>query len=234
MRKLSYFLTGLLIAVSVIPIASAKGDFPVYIRNVDVYTLPADQGITGGITVCSSIYGRAIFDVNVVNETSGVIYTRKLLTAEKGCQTYSLFFNEDFKIASNAGDNLKFSLRNIYEKNTLSAVKRPESYSVFVEDRNPAKEPCGDSKGGDDVYGACVGDFITHTPSGIRMKLISYDRDRADFVLTGVQWGGIVKLRVYKERTKKIVAGNDRLTHLTITNLGKGQDGVLNIMIESN
>ena len=233
MRKLSYFLIGLLIAVTLAPFAFARSNYPVYIKDVDVYTRPANQGISAEMTVCSSVYGRTSFDLKVVNETVNAFYQREFLSVTNGCHTYDVYFNDDFDMVSNAGDKLEFSLRNIYQKSTLEEFERPAPYRVAVEDRDVAEAPCGDSAGDDDVYFACVGDFITHTPTGVRMKLVSFDRDKADLVTTGIQWGGLEKVRIYEERDKEIIAADERLTRLNITNLGRGESGTLSIMIES-
>jgi hypothetical protein len=234
MRKLSYFLIGLLIAVVLAPLTFAKSDYPVYIKNADIYTRPLSQGIAGEVTICSSNNGRIKFELKAVNKMVNVVYKRKFLALESGCDTYNLFFNNDFNTASAAGDKIELALINIQDENSGESFKKPELYKTVIEDRYTPEDPCGDSKGGDNTYDACVGDSITHAPTGVRVKVIAYDRDKADLVITGIRWGGIEKLRIYQGREKRIIAGNNDLTSLVLTNLGKGEEGNLNIMIESN
>jgi len=227
MRKLSLFLLGCFIAVAIAPMVFAKSDKPVYIKAIDAYTRLLNQGITADVTVCASDED-AKFEVKVLNTVTNAMYSRKLLIRDGGCMEFKLGFNDNFSQISKAGDKLKFTLMNIQMNGDKYAQTSPQF--AVIQDKSAAKEPCGNVAGQDDVYNVCAGDFITHTPTGVRIKVVSIDRDKVELIITGVQWGGPAKLSVYKDRAKEVVAKN--LTRVNITNVGLG-GGMAELQIES-
>ena len=58
---------------------------------------------------------------------------------------------------------------------------------------------CGNSAGNDGYYEACIGDTITHYPSGIAATLRSYNGSYVDLRLTGAT---VSNIRVYKNQSK--------------------------------
>lgn len=226
MRKLSLFLLGCFITVVLAPFAFAKSDKAVYIKSVDVYA-QNQQNIGGDMTVCASKED-AKFEVKVLNTVTNAMYSRKLLIKDGGCDTVDLHFNEAFSEISKAGDKLKFTLANIKMDGDRYANTDP----VFkaIEDERDVKEPCGDASGNDDVYSVCAGDFVTHTPTGVRMKVVNIENNKVELIVTGIQWGGPKKMNIYIGKTKDVVAKD--MTKISITNTSVG-GGLVSLQIES-
>jgi len=221
MRKLSLFLVGVLIAVVLAPITFAKSQYPIYIKDIEIYTRTGNQGIAGEMTVCSNKAGRTKFSVKIENSTVKALYKRNMLTISNECRTFDLHFNEKFSLMSKAGDEVEFELWDV-KTSTGEKYRKAGSYVTVIEDRSESEDPCGDVEGDDDIYAVCTGDFITHTPTGVRIKVISYDGRRIDLAVTGIKWGGVKKVRIYKEKFKEVTAAD--LTKLQLTYFGSSSD----------
>ena len=232
MRKLSYFLIGVLIAVVFAPIAFGKTTNPVYIKEANVYTKTLNQGMAGEVTVCSSYHGQIKFEISVKNLTVIAQYKRNLTLLTSGCESYKLNFTPAFSNISKQGDKIVVDLRKI-ETEEADTPKKVDPYTTYIQDVDKDVLPCGDKIGTDDTYDACVGDFLTHRGTGVRMKVTSFNNEKITLVVTGIQWGGSLDLTIYKDKFKKIVAGNDDLTRLTLTYKGKGEKGDALLLIES-
>ena len=229
--KLRFILLLILACLLIAPIAFAKSDQPLYISKAEVYTRNANQGITAELKVCSRTNQRTKFEVLVENETINARYNRKLLSLGNGCYTYEIKFNEEFSMTSNAGDKMKFTLRNI--ENVDEEYKKSKSYYTTIEERDEVEMGCSDKNGGDGEYEVCLGDFITHK-TGVRMRVITIEKRYITMRITGVEWGGAEKLLFYEGREKEIIAGNGDRTRLNVTYTGRGEEGGVMVMIESN
>ena len=229
MRKLSLFLAGVLIAVAFAPMTFAKSKYPIYIKNVEIYTKVSNQGIGGEMTVCSSSAGRTKFSVKIQNLTVKALYKRNMLTIKNECRTFDLHFNEKFSLMSKPGDEVELQLWNV-KTSTGERYRKAGSYKSIIEDRDESEAPCGDAEGDDDIYAVCSNDFITHTPTGVRIKVVSYDHRRVNLAVTGIKWGGVKKVRIYKAKSKEVTAAD--LTDLQLTYFGQSSDGSILLGID--
>ncbi len=233
MKTLRFILLVLLVALLVAPAAFAKTKTPVYIQSAEVYTKNLNQGVQAEIKVCSTNQFRTKFQVHVENTTVNAEYKRKLLSIDNGCHSYTLKFNDKFSDISTAGDEMVFSLRKIQAQRGEEKFDEPKTAIRTVEERDTAETGCSDQTGGDDVYTACVGDFITHEPTGLRFRVKAYEKKYVDLVVTGVRWGGSEKVRIYTDRTKKVISGNEKSTRVEITHVGRSEDGEVELLIET-
>lgn len=233
MKTLRFILLVLLIALLVVPAAFAKGKTPVYIKSAEVYTKNLNQGIEAQLKVCSTNPFRTKFQIHVENATINAEYKRKLLSINSGCSTYTLKFNDRFSDISTSGDEMIFSLRKIQAKSSGEKFPEPKTATRTVEERDTADTGCSDKTGGDDDYATCVGDFITHEPTGLRFKVKAYEKKYVDLLVTGVRWGGAKKVRIYNERTKKVIADDKKSTRIEITHVGRSEDGDVQLLIEA-
>ena len=233
MKTLRFILLVLLIALLVAPVAFAKTKNPVYISSIEVYTRNLNQGIEAELTVCSTNPFRTKFEIHAENTTVNAEYKRKLLSIDNGCHSYTLKFNDKFSDISTAGDEVVFSLRKIQAKSGGEKFPEPKTATRTVEERDTSETECSDQAGGDDAYAACVGDFITHEPTGLRFRVKAYEKKYVDLVVTGIRWGGAKKIRIYQERTKKLIAGDENSTRIEITHVGRSEDGGVELLIEA-
>lgn len=218
--------------VAFAPVTFGKTIDPLYIKKAEVYTKTLNQGMAGEVTICSSYRGEVKFEVSVKNMTVIAQYKRNLILKESGCQTFKLNFSTTFSNVSKQGDKIVVDLRKIEAEESLTP-KSVDSYKTYIIDASKDALPCGDKIGGDDTYYACVGDFLTHKNTGVRVKVASFDNEKIKLVITGIQWGGSLDLTIYKEKTKKIVAGDEDLTRMALTYKGKSEKGNAILMIES-
>jgi len=233
MKTLRFILLIILVAILIAPAAFAKSKYPVNINGVEVYTKNLNQGIQAELEVCSTNPFRTKFQVHVENTTIHAEYKRKLLSIDSGCSTYTLKFNDKFSGISTAGDEMVFSLRKLRNQSGELKFDEPKTFTTIVEERDTAEAECEDQTGEDNTYSGCPGGFITHEPTGLRFKVKSYDKKFVDLIVTGIQWGGSKKIRIYKERTKKVIAGDDKATRVEITHVGKSEDGGVELLIET-
>lgn len=232
MRKLSYFLIGILIMVAFAPVAFGKTTAPLYTKEANIYTKTLNQGIAGTVTVCSSYHGQVKFEVVVKNLTVNAQYKRNLMMSASGCESYKLNFSPSFSNVSKQSDKIVIDLRKL-ETEEDTVTKKVDSYTTYIQDTDKDVLPCGDKIGTNDVYDACVGDFLTHRSTGVRVKVTSFSNEKITLVVTGIQWGGYMDLTIYKDKFKKVVAGNDDGTRLILTYKGKGEKGNAILLIES-
>jgi len=224
MRKLSYFLIGILITVALAPVAFGATTAPLYIKGADIYTKALNQGITGEVTICSSYHGDVKFEVVVKNLTVTTQYKRNLVMKKSGCQDFKLGFNPTFTNVSKQGDKIVVDLRKVQAEESNISIK-VDSYTTSIKDSTQEALPCGDKIGNDEAYNACIGDFITHRFTNVRVKVASFDNDKISLVVTGIQWGGSLNLTIYKEKSKQVVAGNNTHTRVALTYKGKATNG---------
>ncbi len=100
-------------------------------------------------------------------------------------------------------------------------IQQPRFRPVFLPDCN--KEDCvpdvtydsdttclgSNSAGGDGSYSACVGNTITHQPSGVIATPLSFDDSKVELSLSGLPGGSVTTLTVYKNGTGHIGGNND-------------------------
>lgn len=227
MAKIARFLIVLLIALLVAPVAFAKSSYPVYIKDVDVYTKTANQGIAGELTVCSTNYWRTKFTVKAKNLNVRTTYKRNLLMLGNECETFELDFTDKFEDITKAGDKIEFSLDDIMSQDSEETYREPKKVTVTVEEQDPEANPCGDKEGGNNEYEMCNGDYVTHTDTDVRVKLVGYKnshkRSYVDLAISGIEWGGIKKLRIYSDREREVTSPDK--TRVKISYLGRTESG---------
>jgi hypothetical protein len=224
MRKISLFLLGILISIALAPVAFGETTAPLYIKTAQVYTRTVGQGIAGEATICSSYHGDVKFEVIVKNETVTAQYKRNLMMRQNGCETFKLSFTPAFSDVSKQGDKIIVDLRKV-ETEESEMPKKVDSYVTSIKNMDDDALPCGDKIGSDEDYKACAGDFITHRYTNVRVKVVSFDREKIKLVVTGIQWGGSEDLTIYKDKFKKVIAGNDVHTRVLLTYKGKDEKG---------
>ena len=177
------------------------------------------QKVKGEITVCNNTAERIKFNLDVQNLTINHLYKRKLAVAGAKCTTVDLKFTKNFAEMSNTGDEIQFVAKSVKGLVSFGKYALSDPYIAFVAEGNTDEAGCGDAKGGDQIYSVCPNDFIYHEPSGLRIKVQRIDRRKVDLLLTHIRWGGVKKLRVYKDRNKTVHAGDDGHTKVEINNL---------------
>jgi hypothetical protein len=224
MRKISLFLLGVLISVALAPVAFGSTTAPLYIKKAEVYTRTVGQGIAGEATICSSYHGQVKFEVWVKNTTVTAQYKRKLVMNASGCETFKLNFTPAFSNVSKQGDKIVVDLRKL-ETEESEIPTKVDSYVTSIKTVDDDALPCGDKIGSDEDYKACIGDFITHRYTNVRVKVAGFDNEKIKLVVTGIQWGGSIDLTIYKDKFKKVIAGNDVHTRVLLTYKGKDEKG---------
>ncbi len=233
MKTLRFILLVLLVVLLVAPAAFAKTKTPVYIQSAEVYTKNLNQGVQAELEICSTNQFRTKFQVHVENTTINAEYKRKLLSIDNGCHSYTLKFNDKFSDISTAGDEMVFSLRKIQAQRGGEKFDEPKTATRIIEERDTSETECSDQIGKDGDYSTCIGDFITHEPTGLRFIVKAYEKKYVDLVVTGVRWGGTEKVRIYTDRTKKVIAGDKKSTRVEITHIGRSDDGEVQLLIET-
>lgn len=231
MSKFARFISVLLLALVLAPFVLADEDQPLYIKSALVET--EDSRVVGEVTVCNKERERVRFVLDVKNLTINKIYKRKLTVNASDCTTTELRFKEDFAEMSNVGDEIVMTAKrarglwshldyDFSKKFTTKVVKGKRDYAG-----------CSDHTVQDGIYNACVMDFIYHTPSGLRIKVVEQNPDYVELKLTHIEWGGTKKMRIYKGRSKKIRSNYDQLKRVELTNVYGENTRELYLKIES-
>ncbi len=129
---------------------------------------------------------------------------------------------------SNAGDEIEivakkvtsFSSRLRRTSTRKNNFKLSNTYTETVEEGDREVAGCEDQTGKDKIYELCVGSFIEHEPTGLRIRLQSDNGSKAVLMVTDIKWGGVEKVVVIEGRNKKFISKKPRGGRLEILNLG--------------
>ena len=232
MKKVYKMALALLLLLSLAPFAFSSQKGPLYIKSAEVYTRSGSQGVAADVRVCSRVKESVKFVLKAENLTIGTHYKRNFKTTGLGCNTYNLKFKTPFSTAGNDGDEIVFNLTSIKDENGRRYANS-EDYLFTTEDRDPTSSLYGDQTGEDGDYEFSVGDFFTHEPTGVRMKVTGYDGKQVDVLISGLRWGEVKKFTIYKGYSKRIVAGDGKSTRLKITHVGRGENGGVSMIVET-
>lgn len=212
-RLFSFLIAGAMIASSLAPAAFAHNvpqNQPLSIKSAEVYASDYLR-LLGTVEVCSNNPVRTRFTLKAVNTDINAEYSRNMIMTGSGCQDFTVRFEKDFSSMTRAGDEVIFSLREVRNGGDY---KRNEWFSTIVEDKSTNV----DHVGGDGTYTAEEEDFLIHTPTGLRIRVVDIERRHVDLLVTNIQWGNVKKVRVFVGGDKEIVANDEDHTRVTITN----------------
>ncbi len=228
MVKLKQFIAALLAGILLVPAAAIAHTTFTEEKPLKIYQAhfeTDDYLVKGEVKVCNNESERIRTTIEAKNMTINSLYKRNVLVPANKCQTYKLYLHKNFAEMSNAGDEIRLIAKYPKGLTSFNTYRLSEPFYTEVEEGNNDPSNCGDEKGDDGFYSVCVNDFIYHEPSGLRIKVKGYDRDRAELLITHVQWGGVKKKYVYKGRSKKIISGDEDHTRVRINNvLGDGRN----------
>ncbi|MFH0837801.1 MAG: hypothetical protein V1880_00865 [Patescibacteria group bacterium] len=232
MFKFTRFLSIFILALVLAPAVLADNDQPVRIKSAVVET--EYSRVVGQAEICNSAPERVRYTLDVKNLTINSIYKRNLSVAGNTCETVTLSFKEDFSDMSNVDDKIVMVAKRV--QGLWSQVKYDfsNSYSTKVVKGERDYADCDDQTVEDGVFDACDMDFIYHTPSGLRIKVLKHNPEYVDLKLTYLEWGGIKEMRIYKGRTKKIRSNySGQFSRVELTNVyGENKDNTY-LKIES-
>lgn len=231
MTKFARYLIIFLLVLILAPAVLADDDQPVYIKSAVLQT--EDTRVIGEVTVCNTERERVRFVLDVKNLTINKIYKRNLLVNASDCVTTDLRFTEDFAEMSNVGDEILLTAKRVRGLWSYIKYDVSDKYTTKVVKGDRDYAGCGDQTVGDGIFEACEMDFIYHTPSGLRIKVLENKYDYAVLKLTHIEWGGTKELRIYKDRSKKIRSNYDELKRVEITNVYGDNTRDLYLNIES-
>lgn len=204
----------------------STSDQPIRVKSAQVET--HGHQVIGEVEVCNSVAEPVRFRLKVHNETINHVYYRNLVLSEAGCETFDLDFQRDFAEMSNVGDLI--TLKAISVRGLGSHIRyRPSwEYSTVVTEGDYVTKTCSDQSGDDGFFPTCEYAFITHEPSGLRIKVKSDHGNYLDLMVTHVEWGGTKEFRLYEGRSKKLRSNFYELERVEITNaVGDGTSDVL-------
>ena len=236
LRKLFIFVLvlALLMPVSLAQAASKKTvpkDVPLSIKDAEIYT--KNGLLAGWIKVCNDNLENTRFSYQAENMAIHNLYRRNLQIKANKCDIFPLHFTQDFSIMANVDDQVKISIKRIQGLASKVNFDRPDDEFTTIVEGNRPNEGCADSQGDDGTYVACQNDFIYHE-SGLRIRVLETNYRYADLMLAGLRWGGTEKLRIYKDRTKQVYAGNNPYTLLNLTSVSdQANRHLLTLEIES-
>ena len=216
MFKFTKFLSVLLLVFAFMPFVQADEDQPLRIKSAVVET--EDHRVVGEVTVCNTENERMNFVLDVKNHTINSIYKRRMTVRDNDCSTVELRFTKDFAEMSNVGDDIEFVAKHVKGNRSRDRYDFSEAYMTEVVKGDRDYAGCADQTGEDGVFTACETDFITHTPSGLRVKILENDGAYVAVKLTHIEWGGTKTMRIYKGRSKKIRSNFDQLERVELTN----------------
>ncbi len=231
MSKFTKLLSVLLLVFAFVPFVQADEDQPLRIKSATVET--EDHRVVGKVTVCNTENERVRFVLDVKNHTINSIYKRRMTVAGNDCVTSKLRFTKNFAEMSNVGDDIEFIAKHVKGQLSKERYYRSDKYMTEVITGDRDYTGCADQAGEDGVFNACETDFITHTPSGLRIKVVENDGDYVKLKLTHIEWGGVKEMRLYKGRMKKIRSNYDQLERVEISNLYGENTKQLYLKIES-
>lgn len=221
MSKFTKLLSVLLLVLAFTPFVKADELQPVRIKSATVAT--EDQRVVGTVEVCNTENERVRFVLDVKNLTINSLYKRRLMLAANDCNKVSLRFTRNFAEMSNVGDDIRFVAKHVQGTYSRESYNVSDEYITEVIKGDRDYVGCADQEGKDGVFSACETDFITHLPSGLRVKVVESNRDYVVLKLTHVEWGGVKEMRLYKSRSKNIRSNYDQLMRVELTNVyGEG------------
>lgn len=233
MSKFARFLVLLFAAVAVMPLAAKADDsHPISIKSASVET---QSGIVvGQVELCNGAKENVRLTLEAKNLTINSLYKRNLMVPAGECKQMDLHFTQGFAQMSNVGDSIRFLAKEVRGMGAMDTYLSSDSFVVKVTkgDADTANT-CADQTGKDDVYTACIGGFIYHTPSGLRIKVMSVDWQYIALKLTHVEWGGVQDVKIYKGQTKKFRSNYDELERVQITNVYGDKTSAGPLKIES-
>ena len=231
MIKSARYLIVLLLVLMLAPTVLADDDQPIYIKSAIVET--EDSRVVGEVTVCNTEREKVRFVLDVKNLTINSIYKRKLTVNANDCVTTDLRFTKDFAEMSNVGDEILLQAKHVGGLWSYLKYDFSDKYTTKVVKGERDNAGCGDRTVDDGVYGACEMDFIYHTPSGLRIKVLENNSDYVQLKLAHIEWGGTKEMRIYKDRAKKIRSNYDQLKRVEISNVYGENSRDLYLKIES-
>lgn len=236
MSKFSRFLTVLLFIFSLVPLTHAtnSSDQPLTIKSAVVET--EDTQVVGQVKVCNTAEKTLSFLLNAKNTTINMLYKRNLSIESDTCSTFKLQFSKNFREMSNIKDGIEFSLRDVQTVSTKNpeAFKGSDAYITSVSKGEKDKAGCADTEVKDGVFVPCVMDFLQHTTSNLRIKVMAIDPEFITLKLVHIEWGGIEDVRIYTGRSKQIRSAYKDLTRVVLSNVSGDKDagGILKIESE--
>lgn len=229
MNKGIRFLMAMMLAITLIPMAKADGK----ILTIDGVNLKMMQNtLKGVVKVCNRETETMNFVLEAKNLNTNHLYNRRLSLPASDCNNFILSFKGDFAQMSNVGDTIRLNIRKASSKRTEVEYKLNVTLDSKILEGDQSTDKCKDVTGKDGVYtNLCVGDFITHQPTGLRIKVLSKDSEKIDLLVNHVRWGGTKSLRISKGKSVEIVAANGSNTRVLLSNLegATGNNVSLNI-----
>lgn len=231
MSKFARFISIMLLALFLAPATLADEDQPIRIKSAVIET--EDSRVVSEVEICNSGSERVRFVLDVKNVTINSFYKRRLSVAGNDCLTTNLKFTRDFAEMSNVGDEIVLVAKHVRGLWSRDKYDFSDSYTTKVVKGDRDNAGCSDQVVEDGIFGACDMDFIYHTPSGLRVKVLNHNSDYVKLKLTHIEWGGVKEMRLYKGRTKKIRSNRDQLKRLELTNVYGENTKNLYLKIES-
>lgn len=238
MSKFIRFLAVVTLLITLVPISfahtvsSSSGKKALKITSASFET--DRQRVVGEATICNRTAEDIRFVLDVKNLTINGLYKRKLLIPATKCQTFELDFAKNFAEMSNTGDEILLQAKSVRGIFSLGKYDLSKPYETVVTEGNEDLSGCGDAAGDDGFYSPCVGDFIYHEPSGLRIKLTSTDYRYALIYVTHIRWGGVKQFRIYKNRDREVVSGDEDHTKVKIANVIGENDGDFTFQVTSH
>jgi hypothetical protein len=232
MSKIISSLIAIALFATVAPLnmVHASSNKALKIKSANVET--DRQRVIGEVKVCNTASEDISFKLDAKNMTINSLYQRNLSISANSCEVYELNFTKNFAEMSNTGDEIVFSAKYIRGAKSENSYRNSKLRTVYVKEGNSAVEACGDASGEDGVYTPCVGDFVDHEASGLRIKVKSLGYNKAQLLVTHVRWGGVKSFRIYKNRSKKIVSGDDDHTQVELSSI-VGENSGFTLQLES-
>lgn len=184
--------------------------------------------LRGDVKVCNQENEDIRFTLEAKNTSISNLYKRNLSISANKCRTYKLRFDDDFALMANAGDKIEFVAKNVgsFSARAKRTDRRKNNFKLSntfkktVEEGDREVKGCEDHVGKDKIYELCVGSFIEHEPTGLRIRLQSQDQRKVVLMVTDIKWGGVEKVVVINDRNKKFISKKPRGGRLEIHNLG--------------
>lgn len=77
-------------------------------------------------------------------------------------------------------------------------VKKPKQLIPITDSSSATCSRINNNTGGDGSYSACIGDTITHSPSGLIAKVLSFDDSKLTLFISGMPGNNTTTLSIYK------------------------------------
>ena len=105
--------------------------------------------------------------LKVVSYTDGNVKLSTSIDLKSGGTIHSLSLNKNVPVVATLTDGTEF-------KTTYTETSDTHGAFIQIDSEIPPAMSCGNSAGDDGLYSACAGDTITHWPTGIKLKVVSY------------------------------------------------------------